>query len=376
MQRVQRLCPEIQEFLAMIRLEEGFLRKSQVLGKDREPKSQHEALQVQLKKAMQAFELQNARCSRAKAWQTFTRLVAANASAPLPCKGATKSSTPLRPPEHFIPSHVTIEGARQYQVLLIREHLCDTVTLGIVELAFRGSAGRGGEMRGQKLVTTSLPALLCTTLHIVLMTPANQGKNWWASCRSESLVIDPHKESGVVLCELSPAAYVLKDSSGLFVEVQINQDAHQAMKNITGTGLQPQVNQEAPASIYTVDGFSNSQAGRRRISEYLEVCGQLYRDLTQKNLADENGYIRLKSHGAMRWADIVARCPDYFVTMLLTKKISGGKSSSLTAAQFSRAVWQKYNEIAPTKRNGTEKFLNFLKDVDDVAPKSLPVSIG
>ena len=142
-------------------------------------------------------------------------------------------------------------------------------------------------------------------------------------------MIDPHKESGIVLCELSPAAYVLKDSSGLFVEVQINQDAHQAMKNITGTGLQPQVNQEAPASIYTADGFSNSQAGRRRISEYLEVCGQLYRDLTQKNLADENGYIRLKSHGAMRWADIVARCPDYFVTILLTKKISGGKSSSL-----------------------------------------------
>lgn len=59
----------------MIRLEEGVLRKRQVLGKDHEPKSQHEALQVQLNKGMQAFELQNVRCSRAKAWQTFTRLV-------------------------------------------------------------------------------------------------------------------------------------------------------------------------------------------------------------------------------------------------------------------------------------------------------------
>lgn len=109
LKRMSLLFPEIEQFVSMVRLEEGFLSKGDILhkgGQGRPPKSQYEALQTQIKKAQRFFGLHNTRCSRASAWSSWSRMVAAK-NDPEPAEAVTSAadSSPLIPIEQFSPSH-------------------------------------------------------------------------------------------------------------------------------------------------------------------------------------------------------------------------------------------------------------------------------
>lgn len=102
------------------------------------------------------------------------------------------------------------------------------------------------------------------------------------------------------------------------------------------------------------------------------VCEKLYRTLTGKPLCDRSGLVC--SH-KIRWCEVIARTPLYFDLILCAKKL-GKPSPQLTSAQYSRSVWCKFADIAPTAENTAKPFLNFILAVDKHAPRALPVPDG
>ena len=133
-------------------------------------------------------------------------------------------------------------------------------------------------------------------------------------------------------------------------------------------------------TIYTSGSFPNTQWGRSQIQGYMRVCERLYRDLTGKDLLDSQGCVKCLSRtSAVSWADVVARTPDYFQTALCAKPMCcapGKAKASLSGAQFSMGVWQRFNAVAPTARNTAKPWLKFLGEVHKLAHPSLPSAVG
>ena len=259
---------------------------------------------------------------------------------------------------------------REYQFLLVREHQCDPIALGICERVYRGSVGRNSKPRQQKLVSGSLPAALCTCVHVCLLDETSDGKYWVATSHSLCLILDPHHESGLVLCEINPSHCKMKLSAHGLV-VALKQEARSAICSIQGKGWAPSCsNSKVATPIFTVDSFPNTKAGKEQIQAYMHICHDLYKATSGAELTDQQGHIR---HLKACWAEIVARTPVYFQTVLLGKT-AGGSKLPTTAAQFSNAVWTTFGSVAPSKKNGVKPFLKFLRDVDTIAAKPLPVT--
>ena len=254
----------------------------------------------------------------------------------------------------------------------MREHQCDPIALGICERVYRGSVGRNGKARQQKLVCGSIPAALCTCVHVCLLDETSDGKYWVATSHSLCLILDPHHESGLVLAELNPCHCKMKLSAHGVV-VALKSDARSALSSIQGKGWAPSASHgNVGASIFTVDSFPNTKAGKEQIQAYMRICHNMYKATSGTELTDQHGHIRqLKTS----WAELVARTPVYFQTVLLAKT-AGGSKPSTTAAQFSRSVWTTFGSVAPSKKNGVKPFLKFLRDVDTTAAKTLPVTAG
>lgn len=258
----------------------------------------------------------------------------------------------------------------------MREHQVGPIALAICERVYRGSVGRNGKPRQQKLVPGSIPAALCTCVHACLLDETSNGKYWVATSHSLCLILDPHHESGLVLCELNSQHYMVKLSSHGLV-VGLSAHATHALREVQGKGWAPGAGdgKATAAPIFTEDSFVPTKAGKAQICSYMNICRGLYKEVSGKELTDNQGHIRcFKDKASACWDEIVARSPAYFETTLRAKS-AGGSQPTITAAQFSKAVWSKFGSTAPTRKNGVEPFLKFLKDIDRLAPKPLPVSV-
>ena len=75
------------------------------------------------------------------------------------------------------------------------------------------------------------------------------------------------------------------------------------------------------------------------------------------------------------WSDLKQRAWGFME--LSTKTISAGAgpgSKPVSALQFSKWVYHRFMEAAPTVTKGTEPFLKLLLEIDRDAPKLLPVA--
>ena len=88
---------------------------------------------------------------------------------------------------------------------------------------------------------------------------------------------------------------------------------------------------------------------------------------TVKTVSISDGTFTGGSEGAgaspkspVSWPGVVARVHLFFDRLLCTKKI-GQSGPAITSANFSKAVWRKFSEVAPTVQNGAKPFLVFIQ---------------
>ena len=106
----------------------------------------------------------------------------------------------------------------------------------------------------------------------------------------------------------------------------------------------------------------------------MQICSKLsklYQSLTGHSLVDQKGLVQVLNP-PVSWPGVVARVHLFFDRLLCTKKI-GQSGPAITSANFSKAVWRKFSEVAPTVQNGAKPFLVFIQDIDKQALPALPV---
>ena len=126
-----------------------------------------------------------------------------------------------------------------------------------------------------------------------------------------------------------------------------------------------------PVGVFTAESFGLSKSGRANIEEYMQICSKLYQSLTGQSLMDQKGLVQVLKP-PVSWSGVVARVHLFFDRLLCTKKI-GQSGPAITSANFSKAVWRKFSEVAPTVQNGAKPFLVFIQDIDKQALPALPV---
>ena len=78
-----------------------------------------------------------------------------------------------------------------------------------------------------------------------------------------------------------------------------------------------------------------------------------------------------KPLGAHNWEELKCRAPLYFAYQFSHEKFS----QKLSHDQQSTAVWKKFKEIAPNRKDGSKAFRRFLGIVNKEAPKALPIEV-
>ena len=138
--------------------------------------------------------------------------------------------------------------------------------------------------------------------------------------------------------------------------VQVSEDAQKALGKLAGAT----VNASNPSSaVFTLYSFPPTKGGRDAICSYMEVLKSMCEKVDGKPLKTRN------------WTELKLRVPAYFANLYSYEKFS----QKMTHDQQSAAVWRKFRDIAPSKKNGSKAFLRFLQAVDQEAPKALPIDV-
>ena len=112
-------------------------------------------------------------------------------------------------------------------------------------------------------------------------------------------------------------------------------------------------------AVFTLYSFPPRKGGRDAICSYMEVLKRLCEKTEGKPL------------GVHNWEELKCRAPLYFAYQFSHEKFS----QKLTHDQQSTAVWKKFKEIAPNRKDGSKAFRRFLGIVNKEAPKALPIEV-
>ncbi|CAE6957706.1 unnamed protein product [Symbiodinium sp. CCMP2592] len=344
--RLQQMAGDIVKLVLTIRESEGFLSSVQLSGQRKPGQNKHNDLQHELAKAQQAYGLVGA-----------AELDPADTS-------IAEQITAFRP-------SVTRDdsGQRRYQVLGLRLHQVGETRLGLVEQVFRGSIGRK-KRAGAKPAESMLPARQCVRLHILLLSKLSS-TSYQATALSEAWVVDPFDEEAPLLYQVP--AEIVEDEWRVLI--RLSPQAVTAALKIQGLDIQTGSDEHKPDSgqvWYTISSFAPTKSGKDNIERYMDCCRRMWEKLKGRPMLDSSGVpiFMAKVKNPPTWSQLLARVFAYFDATIRGKKAGESKAPSVSADDFSKAVYSKFQFVAPVEEAG--RWIEFLHSVHSISPQVLP----
>ena len=186
--RMRRLVAQSRHLVALVRVREGILSKAAVM-KLRKGENSHNAAEHALAKARQAMQCSSGLQSRHQLWMGFSERAVAELEEQLTTEDGAleKEQLAVAPPTRLGPCTCIAEGARKFQLLVVRPYAVGTASAGGLRYAVPAAAWRAGRLckarktkssgvtgprPGQKLLACgTLPVHLVTSMHVQLLMP-------------------------------------------------------------------------------------------------------------------------------------------------------------------------------------------------------------
>ena len=223
----------------------------------------------ELAKAQQAFLLVGHRTSRMQAWQQYSTLVAKEAN----CETAGADMGVALAVEEFRPSFMLRDSKkdeRDYQILVLKEHACGEILLGLTEEIFRFSqkAGKISTTGGAKAFQGPLPPS-CTAQVVVrllaLYNPDKDKRVFVTTSMHRRLSLQPHatdKHSPSILYQL-PAKHFLAQETAHCLMVKLSSEALQGMAKAAGFDTSvPGIDGAKPAGLALCFAYDSFQPNK------------------------------------------------------------------------------------------------------------------
>ncbi|CAE6963511.1 unnamed protein product [Symbiodinium sp. CCMP2592] len=382
-ERLRKLQPLMVALLEKVRTSEGFLSENAVLG-DRNPRrlNAFQDMQAQLAQARRAWGLAGRRTSRADAWRSYAGLVADKVQEVAP--EAASVVDVYRP--SFILSQSARNsidcdsGTRDYQFIVVREHVLGEPMVCLVEEVFRLSMRRDKKVPGSKPFPAALPQDFCGGVHVRVMEPFQEGV-FKTTLLHKRMTLECHSldcSAPQILYQI-PASQCRAGADPYKLVLKLTSAAVKALKAAEGLDFKMEATEDAreEGMIYTADMFGPSAKGALAIKSYMREMKKMYEKTSGQPLADAQGRVTAMRSSSFPvpgvWDEIVQRCPLYFELLLSTKDLHG-KSVAANAKDYSMRIYRIFQETAPTKLRGTQAFLTFLRKLNDKAPAALPTA--
>lgn len=118
----------------------------------------------------------------------------------------------------------------------------------------------------------------------------------------------------------------------------MSEEARKAMRKMSGVAV------TATPSVFTHYSFPPTKTGRDAICSYMEVLKSMCAKVEGKPL------------GVKNWEELKCRTPAFFAFKFSHAKFN----QKMTHDQQSMAVWERFRDVAPSKKGGTKGFRRFL----------------
>ena len=277
LERIRALAAPIRSFVRKARLNDKILSRSQILGKLGRHCGKHHHLEAVLARLRRKYSLNSQRQSRFTAWAYFSKMIS---------QSACKDGFTAKPVSQFIPSCAMLsDGARKYQVTVIRTHVLGKAMFCLTEEVIRGSLTHKGRRTGKKLSELPVDPHMVASIRGVILEPAGSEKNadgMWpfrCTCKSVSGIFSITDEEGSLLWMVPDDMFTVKETN-ISLEFLVHDKAVETML-LFQSGQVPNMKTkptEAPSTLtsYTVDTFRQ----RKNVLAYVDVV----RKLLQKTL--------------------------------------------------------------------------------------------